>query len=252
MAGWLRPAELCHRLVEREGVELRCGESVTGLRREGQRWRVQGDRGSLADGSLVVVANAADAARLLDTDDLPLQPVRGQVALLRATPASRALGLPVCADGYLLPAAEGVHTAGATYAADDDSLLPTRADEDEILRRVEALLPALGAFVAVGNRVARRAATPDYLPLAGPLPDFADFRDRYAGLRHGRRAAAFDAARYRPGLYVSAGHGSRGMVTAPLAAALIAASIAGEPLPLDLCAAAHPARFLVRALKKGR
>jgi tRNA 5-methylaminomethyl-2-thiouridine biosynthesis bifunctional protein len=47
---------------------------------------------------------------------------------------------------------------------------------------------------------------------------------------------------------------SRGLALAPLLAELIAAQIEGEPLPLerDLVEAVDPARFLLRALRRGR
>ena len=63
-----------------------------------------------------------------------------------------------------------------------------------------------------------------------------------------------DAGRYRglpyvgalaEGLYVSAGHGSRGLLSAPLGAEIIASAIAGEhtPVTADLLAAVNPLRF---------
>ncbi|HLS98177.1 MAG TPA: hypothetical protein VK018_05590, partial [Porticoccaceae bacterium] len=50
------------------------------------------------------------------------------------------------------------------------------------------------------------------------------------------------------------GHGSRGLTYAPLAAELIASGICGEPAPLPrgLAIALHPARFLIRDLKRNR
>jgi tRNA 5-methylaminomethyl-2-thiouridine biosynthesis bifunctional protein len=56
----------------------------------------------------------------------------------------------------------------------------------------------------------------------------------------------------RNGLYGLLGLGSRGLVWAPLAAELLAAQIAGEPLPLegDLVDAVDPGRFLLRQLRR--
>ncbi len=52
------------------------------------------------------------------------------------------------------------------------------------------------------------------------------------------------------GLYVNSGHGSRGLITAPLSGELIAAWLNDEPLPLprDVAEACHPNRFALRAL----
>jgi tRNA 5-methylaminomethyl-2-thiouridine biosynthesis bifunctional protein len=53
---------------------------------------------------------------------------------------------------------------------------------------------------------------------------------------------------------VHCGMGSRGLCYAPLTAELLASEIAGEmpPLERDLRLAMHPARFLIRDLKKNR
>jgi tRNA 5-methylaminomethyl-2-thiouridine biosynthesis bifunctional protein len=52
------------------------------------------------------------------------------------------------------------------------------------------------------------------------------------------------------GLYVNTAHGSRGLITAPIASELLAAYLEGEPspLPTGVSEALHPSRFLLRAL----
>ena len=58
---------------------------------------------------------------------------------------------------------------------------------------------------------------------------------------------------YLQGLYVNAGHGSRGLITCPLAGEILASMINGDPIPLpaDILEALNPARFLVRDLSRG-
>ncbi|MCK1787233.1 hypothetical protein L9Z73_23665, partial [Pseudomonas sp. TNT11] len=55
------------------------------------------------------------------------------------------------------------------------------------------------------------------------------------------------------GVYINSGHGSRGLVTAPLCAELLAAWLDDEPLPLpkSVADACHPNRFALRALIRG-
>jgi tRNA 5-methylaminomethyl-2-thiouridine biosynthesis bifunctional protein len=55
-----------------------------------------------------------------------------------------------------------------------------------------------------------------------------------------------------PGVFILAGLGSRGLVTAPLAAAMIIAEMTGapSPLPAPLAEALHPARFFIRDLRR--
>jgi tRNA 5-methylaminomethyl-2-thiouridine biosynthesis bifunctional protein len=86
------------------------------------------------------------------------------------------------------------------------------------LAEVENFLPGWVRGAATGGRTSLRATTPDRLPYVGQLAE---------------------------GLYVSTGHGSRGMLSAPLAAEAIASHIAGEQLPLTdtLRRAVNPLRF---------
>ena len=55
------------------------------------------------------------------------------------------------------------------------------------------------------------------------------------------------------GVHAILGLGSRGVVWAPLAAELLASQLAGEPSPLEpeLTVAVDPARFHMRALRRG-
>ena len=66
--------------------------------------------------------------------------------------------------------------------------------------------------------------------------------------------ADYAPARYHDGLYLLTGLGSRGFATAPLSGAVVAAQIAGRPLPIrtQLLQNVHPGRFLIRDLKRGR
>jgi tRNA 5-methylaminomethyl-2-thiouridine biosynthesis bifunctional protein len=64
---------------------------------------------------------------------------------------------------------------------------------------------------------------------------------------------ALPAAQYQPSVFILAGFGSRGLTTSGLCAAMLAALISGEALPVaaTLYANLHPARFLIRQLKRG-
>lgn len=93
------------------------------------------------------------------------------------------------------------------------------------------------------GRVALRCATPDYLPMAGPVLDSA------ALLANPPRHTADPASLpWLPGLYVNTGHGSKGLINAPLCAEMLASALCGEPAPVDdkLLAALDPNRFLLR------
>ena len=72
-------------------------------------------------------------------------------------------------------------------------------------------------------------------------------------MRKNAKALVVDRGNYMKGLYLSTGHGSRGLTSTPLAAQLLASRICGEapPVSRELSAALSPARFLIRQLQRG-
>jgi tRNA 5-methylaminomethyl-2-thiouridine biosynthesis bifunctional protein len=106
-----------------------------------------------------------------------------------------------------------------------------------------------------GARAALRASTNDRMPIAGLAPDAHAWTQRFASLKDGR--APSDMREPPPaheGLYVFGALGARGFLLAPILAERIASELCGEPQALDrgVIEAIHPARFLIRALKRGR
>ena len=95
------------------------------------------------------------------------------------------------------------------------------------------------------GRVAWRSATPDYMPLAGQLLD--DEKLRAKPPRYNANPANLP---WLHGLYVNAGHGSKGMITAPLCGELIACLATNMVLPMDaaLASSLNPSRFLLKGL----
>jgi tRNA 5-methylaminomethyl-2-thiouridine biosynthesis bifunctional protein len=83
------------------------------------------------------------------------------------------------------------------------------------------------------------------------VPDPAAAVTRFADVKKGRAADA--DAPLLAGIYVASGYGARGFTWAPWAAELIAAQLAGAPVPASLASrqAVSPMRFVLRALRRG-
>lgn len=255
-SGWLHPAAACRALLAGSGITLveHCGEVA--LAREDGRWRALAEGGRHWSADIAVVAAGVTSADLADLHWLPLRPIRGQVSALPAAAVTGNLRAPFCHSGYVTPPRDGILNFGASFAPGDaDRSL--RRDEhrhnlEALADAVPAWAPALRAVDAasVAGRAELRCGAPDYLPLAGPAPVPAAFRERYAGLSRNARAAVPARAPCVPGLYLSTGHGSRGLSSAPLAAELIASQACDEPppLPRPLARALAPARFILREL----
>jgi tRNA 5-methylaminomethyl-2-thiouridine biosynthesis bifunctional protein len=160
-------------------------------------------------------------------------------------------------DGYAAPFADGI-VFGATF----DRVMKARVVADDAsrarnLEQLARLAPDIAARVQAASLTSRagvRTATPDRAPLAGLAPDAAAFNAHHAGFAHGRAAPGDDPSCWHDGLYVLGALGARGFTLAPLLGERIASEICGEPQVLDgdALAAVHPARLLVRALKRGR
>jgi tRNA 5-methylaminomethyl-2-thiouridine biosynthesis bifunctional protein len=215
----------------------------------------------LAQADVLVLAGAAATQHWLQHlghAPWPLSHSTGQVTYWAAAPGGAAtrLRVVVAGDGYALqmPLAAGTGLlCGATRhaAAPNDTTLSTSpvtdADHQHNLQRLlrsTGLAPPSPAAELQG-RTGWRLHSDDRLPVAGPVP----LPQLPTGLRQ-------DQARLWPresGLFVLTALGARGLTLAPLLARLVAAQAVGAPWPVeqDLAAAVDPARWLVRAARRG-
>ncbi|GAB3270602.1 bifunctional tRNA (5-methylaminomethyl-2-thiouridine)(34)-methyltransferase MnmD/FAD-dependent 5-carboxymethylaminomethyl-2-thiouridine(34) oxidoreductase MnmC [Parahaliea aestuarii] len=260
-SGWLSPPALCRYWSRRDGVILQEHCGPLRLQREGQRWLAVNEGGeTVAAADCAVIACGNDSLRHSGLDWLPLQPIRGQTTTLPPGPPFDTLRAAFCHAGYMAPAGAEGHCMGATFNLNEDSAALNPRDQRQNLQRLAAAIPAWGdALAALENsdlpgRAAFRCTTPDYLPLAGPVPDAPALLATYAALRQNARLTIASDGPYMPGLYLNTGHGSRGLSSAPLCAELIASQACHEPPPLPryLSRALAPARFLIRDLGRNK
>ncbi|WP_448650286.1 bifunctional tRNA (5-methylaminomethyl-2-thiouridine)(34)-methyltransferase MnmD/FAD-dependent 5-carboxymethylaminomethyl-2-thiouridine(34) oxidoreductase MnmC [Pseudomonas fluorescens] len=260
--GWVHPPALCHWQAAHPLIEVLTHHDALELHRVDDQWQARdGDR-VLASAPVVVLAGAAEIKRFPPSADLPLKRIRGQITRLQQTAASATLATVVCAEGYVAPARLGEHTLGASFDFNNEDLTPTAAEHAgnlAMLREISAdLLQRLGANhlapEQLQGRAAFRCTSPDYLPIVGPLADHAAFQQAYAVLGKDARQVPDTPCPWLPGLYINSGHGSRGLITAPLCGELLAAWLSGEPLPVPagVAEACHPNRFALRALVRGK
>lgn len=258
-SGWMHPAAVCRSLLEHPSISVHKNCGPLRLDNVDNRWRLQDKDGVLLDNAAVaVVACGTDSAELTHSPWLQLQSIRGQTSSVRSRGPLRSLKCVICHDGYLPPARQGEHCLGATFDIGDEDLSERPEDHRANLDKAAASLPALSEELQLsavaGGRAGLRCASPDYLPVVGPVPDAESFCADYGALRRNARRVIPTAGSYQPGLYISTGHGSRGLTSTPLAGELLAAQICGEPWPLPayLVRALSPARFLVRDLVRNR
>ncbi|MES1203727.1 MAG: bifunctional tRNA (5-methylaminomethyl-2-thiouridine)(34)-methyltransferase MnmD/FAD-dependent 5-carboxymethylaminomethyl-2-thiouridine(34) oxidoreductase MnmC [Pseudomonadota bacterium] len=237
------------------GARLHLTE-IAAVEREGETWILRDAEGRAAgEAQAVILACGPGLARFAQAQFLPLRYSRGQIdwAPVRGETLARAL----TAGAYAAPFADGV-IFGSTFDRVDAAIIvsPSAESTEDNLAALEELAPDIAARLdraRIQSRAAVRVSTPDVAPVAGMLPDDLPWRARFEALRHGGRVDLSLPAPAHEGLYVLGALGARGFLLAPLLAERIASEICGEPCPLNREAmeAAHPARFLERALRRG-
>ncbi|MDD2055926.1 bifunctional tRNA (5-methylaminomethyl-2-thiouridine)(34)-methyltransferase MnmD/FAD-dependent 5-carboxymethylaminomethyl-2-thiouridine(34) oxidoreductase MnmC [Pseudomonas sp. GD03860] len=260
--GWVHPPALCLAQLQHPNTTLLTHHQVLQLRKVDGLWQAWESDKLLACAPLVVLATAADIHQFEPCATLPLKRIRGQITRLPATTQSQSLTTVVCADGYVAPPREGEHTLGASFDFHNTDLTPTAGEHIGNLALLEEissdLAERLGAHHldphTLQGRAAFRCTSPDYLPIVGPLADRQGFDQHYAVLAKDARQVPDTPCPWLDGLYVNSGHGSRGLITAPLSGELIAAWADNAPLPVprSVAEACHPNRFMLRDLIRGK
>ncbi len=257
-SGWLQPSRLCAALLNHPGIEVLSHTPVHSLQRLDRTWQVFDASGArVIETDAIVVACATATADLSQCRNLPLKAIPGQVSHVCSTDSSRRLRTVLCGNSYIAPAIDDRHCLGATFRLHSDNMALTASDHQENLLQTARLSPDLDNLAVdpqMPGRVATRCTTPDYLPLAGPVARYDTMQQRFAPYRSNAKTVIDKPGDYWPGLFVNTGHGSKGLTYTPICAELIAAMLCGEPLPLGRAQVInlHPARFLIRALRRNQ
>jgi tRNA 5-methylaminomethyl-2-thiouridine biosynthesis bifunctional protein len=259
-SGWLCPAAVCRALLDQPGIQVveNCGE--VSLNFSDGSWRAVARDKTLAQADCAIAATGTGITAMEQCHWLRLQTIRGQITQLPTDKVFKDLDAALCHEGYIAPAREGNHSIGATF--DIDSSHPALRSEDHrhnltsLANAVPAWRETLDSLDSntLEGRVGHRCASPDYLPVVGPVPDLSKFLEDFGSLRKDAKLQIARHGSYLPGLYISSAHGSRGLTSTPLAAELLASMICEEPLPVSrvLSRALAPARFIIRDLSRNR
>lgn len=255
LAGAVNPAELCraHTLMCGDRLTVHLNAEICSLNRINTEWQLCGPgHTQVGSAEVVVIANAFDARALAQTAWMPLEPVRGEVVEIQTKSALKDIPLPISYDGYVIPLDQEALLLGATYEHHSTYAEPRQSDQQDMAQRLTRWFPEAQDLTCGRGRVAFRTSTHHRLPYIGPVPDFQAYQSLYAGIRRGFSPTHYPRAEYHPHLYVSAGHGSRGLLSTPLGAELLCSLICGEPLPFEatLIQALHPASSIIRHLER--
>ena len=158
------------------------------------------ERRLVADAVVVAAGTWSGRIHIVGVPPLPVRPIRGQLLQLTWTGADLPKRPVWGSRCYTVPWQPNTLLVGATVEDVGFDERSTVAGVHAMLDGVAELLPGARYGEIAEVRVGLRPATPDGLPLLGPLSD-------------------------APGVYVAAGHYRNGVLLAPLSAKLIAQSV---------------------------
>ncbi len=247
---WIHPPHISSGNVRQSGdnISVLTESEAVSFFKEGDTWFVKNKQDEIiTDGKALVFAAGAGTRDISVLSDLPVKLTRGQIALVPETEKSRQLKAVVCYDGYVIPSVDGKHVVGASYERNRLELTFDAEVNKELLNMLENWVPGL----LVNNedspegRVDFRVISLDHMPLIGALADdeaILRFLDGNSG----------EESLHKRGLFITAGHGSRGMNYAPLGGEIIAALAMGEtpPVEKDILQALAPSRYMIRQWKR--
>ncbi len=150
---------------------------------------------------------------------LPLQSVRGQVSYVEESPYSAHLKTALCYGGYMAPSSNGMHCIGATFQRGSTDISVSEEDDLTNIEKLTSSIQSLDfKYKNVRSRASFRIASRDYFPVVGQLSD---------------------------GVYISAAHGSHGIVSSLLSAKILLNFVSGTASCVsdDVLKALNPMRF---------
>ena len=245
----IQPRLLCHFLIQQ--IQSQCqwmpSCEVSQIVQEKHGWTIISQDNAVAHADIVVLCQASAVQKWYPW--LPLQIVRGQITRFKAK--NFPLAMPLSYGGYVTPSIDGEHICGATFHRDDDCVEAREVDHQHNVEKLAQLVDIDNIDLQIqGGEVGFRTATYDRRPIIGPVIDDVFYRHAYADLHHGKLARDYPLGKTQKGLYLSVAHGSRGFVSAAYAAELLACMIEGKAYDPAMAMLVHPARHMIRRLKR--
>lgn len=188
-SGFLDPRKLCEHYAQ--GIDIHLNTPIESLKD--------------IDADVIILACGNGVTDFEETSWLPMQSVRGQITQVKETAESQKLKCNLNYGGYCAPSLNGVHTIGATFQRwlDHDDILPE--DDIDNIEKLAAAVPSMAKGMGpVSSRASLRCASKDHFPIVGQLEESSN-------------------------IYISAAHGSHGIISSLAAAHLLADMILDRP-----------------------
>ena len=257
-AGWIKPNSFCYALSDHPNCKVINDSEALSLSKVDKQWQVlNSNNETIAQAEAIIICGGKDLFNFEQSKFLPSMPVAGQTTFATASSASKKLTTVIGHEGYLTPAIDDQHIFGATFDRENNNPTLTPEADDKNREQLQKYLPdfsnSLSSFKSAHTAV--RMTTPDRFPYFGALPDKDFYQKNYHDLHQGKQYKNYSNAKYQDGLFVLGGLGSRGLTTSGLCAKILCELLenkAHSQSHIKLRHYCHPARFLVKALKRNK
>lgn len=254
--GWIKPVllrELYLKLAA-NSCNVLLSTFVNKIERNDSKWQVFLANGKVIESEIVILCNSFTVNEFLPWLTNPKK-VRGQILFYPSNQFPFSLQKVFLYErGYAIPPVDNQVVIGSTF--DEFNLSSEFRIEDNIhlLQSFKESFPEaaidLDKAKSLLGKVGFRAMTSDHLPIIGAVPNIDSFLNNYSDLWKANIYKDYPDGDYLKGLYISSGHGSRGILNSYLAASIISSMITNQTSLMNpnLLEKINPARFLIHEL----
>jgi len=255
--------DFCKRLADHKNIDILLNSEITSLNKNNNndQWEIslrqeENSSCNILNAKNIIIANAHNSLSINYCEDLEIDLARGQLTYLPEKYIKGKLNSALCYGGYIVPDKSGGYIVGSTF---DKNIINNNLEINDHKKNIDLLknyydinLESDLDLNKLEGRVGYRAITQDRMPIIGKAPDFDFYKSNYHDLTHGKHWKKYPLPKYHSNLYFTLAHGSRGLITAPIAGEIIAAMLNEEvsPVSKETLRSLHPARFLVNNLRK--
>ncbi|EAJ4972386.1 bifunctional tRNA (5-methylaminomethyl-2-thiouridine)(34)-methyltransferase MnmD/FAD-dependent 5-carboxymethylaminomethyl-2-thiouridine(34) oxidoreductase MnmC [Campylobacter upsaliensis] len=248
--GHIYPKEILSSLFEKAGVKIYFNHHFSHYERENETFNLIFKNASKrCKFGILIYTLGADAKDFLHYEAMLLSRVRGQLTHLKPFFKTE---FPLSSKAYICPPKSNLQVIGATYDRLNANPKGQRKDDEENLEKIKEFLKGDKEIEILGSRVGFRSYSSDRFCIAGAAYDEEFYKQNYKALLWHKNKPQISPQNI-PNLYLSLAQGSRAFSSSVLCARYLCALINDEPLGFyaDFIPHIHPARFLIRKLKKG-
>ncbi|EJG3309552.1 bifunctional tRNA (5-methylaminomethyl-2-thiouridine)(34)-methyltransferase MnmD/FAD-dependent 5-carboxymethylaminomethyl-2-thiouridine(34) oxidoreductase MnmC [Campylobacter upsaliensis] len=248
--GHIYPKEILSSLFEKAGIKIYFNHHFSHYERENETFNLIFKNASKrCKFGILIYALGADAKDFLHYEAMLLSRVRGQLTHLKPFFKTE---FPLSSKAYICPPKSNLQVIGATYDRLNTNPKGQRKDDEENLEKIKEFLKGDEEIEILGSRVGFRSYSSDRFCIAGAAYDEEFYKQNYKALLWHKNKPQISPQNI-PNLYLSLAQGSRAFSSSVLCARYLCALINDEPLGFyaDFIPHIHPARFLIRKLKKG-